>query len=128
MKNKMETSKKLAWFSGSCFAVVILYSIIIFAYSTITDKVCDFTVLITLLTVTGGVFGVTMATYANKSRYENVVKIQQGYMKEKYTILKELGVLDTGRAIEEIEYTFSDIESDFNNEKSNINQEINYHE
>jgi hypothetical protein len=128
MKKKMETSKKLAWFSGICFVIVILYSIFIFTYSAITDRECDFAMLITLITITGGVFGVTMATYSNKSRYENVVKIQQGYVKEKYTILNEMGILDRDRAIQEIEEEFFDIEADFDNEKSNINQEINYNE
>jgi hypothetical protein len=128
MKKKMECSKKLAWFSGICFAFAILYSMATFTYGILMGTECDFAVLITLDTVTGAVFGVTMATYANKSRYENVVKIQQGYLKEKYTILKEMGVLDGERAIQEIEEEFTDMETDFDNEKSMANQEITYEE
>ena len=128
MKKKMECSKKLAWFSGICFAFAILYSMAAFTYGILMGTECDFAVLITLDTVTGAVFGVTMATYANKSRYENVVKIQQGYLKEKYTILKEMGVLGEDRAIQEIEDEFVDMETDFDNEKSMANQEITYEE
>lgn len=128
MKKKMECSKKLAWFSGICFAIALLYSMTAFTYGILMGTECDFAVLITLDTVTGAVFGVTMATYANKSRYENVVKIQQCYLKEKYTILKEMGVLGEDRAIQEIEDEFVDMETDFDNEKSMANQEITYEE
>lgn len=126
MKKKMECSKKLAWFSGICFAVAILYSILAFTYGTYTGMGCDYTVLVTLLTVAGAVFGVTMATYSNKTRYENVVKIQQGYLREKYTILKEMGVLDASRAIQEVEEEFAEMETDFDNEKAMANNEISY--
>ena len=36
---------------------------------------CDFVLPVTLITVTGAVFGVTMVAYASKSRFENVIKI-----------------------------------------------------
>lgn len=126
MNKKIETSKKLAWFSGICFAIAILYGIFIFTYGTIQDKMIDSTMPITLITATASVFGVTMVSYMNKSRYENTVKIQRGFLREKYTILKELGVLDKDRAIQEIEEELTEIESDFDNEKSMANQETTY--
>lgn len=126
LTNKIETSKKLAWFSGICFAIAILYSIFIFTYGTIQDKMIDGALPITLVTATAAVFGVTMASYMNKSRYENTVKIQRGYVKEKYTILQALGVLDYDRAVQEIEEEFIEIEADFDNEKSMANQEVTY--
>lgn len=126
MKKKIETSKKLAWFSGICFAIAVIYSVLIFAYGIYTNTVCDFTLPITLLTVTGAVFGVTMVAYNSKSRYENVTKIQKDYLREKYTILKELGVLDSSRAISEIEEEFIEIEDNADNEKNLANQEITY--
>lgn len=125
-KQKMTNSQRLAWFSGICFAIAIIYSILIFTYGVFADSMSDFAMLITLITVTGAVFGVTMVSYGNKSRYENVTKIQQGFLREKFSILKELGVLDKHRAIEEIEEEFTEIESDFDNEKSIANQEITY--
>ena len=126
MKKKIETSKKLAWFSGICFAVAVIYSVLIFAYGVYTNSMCDFTLPITLLTVTGAVFGVTMVAYNSKSRYENVTRIQQNYLREKYTILKELGVLDSSRAITEIEDEFAEMEDSADNEKDSANQEITY--
>jgi hypothetical protein len=126
MKKKMQTSKKLAWFSGICFAIAVLYGVLIFAYGIYNETMCDFTLPITLMTVTGAVFGVTMVAYNSKSRYENVTKIQKDYLREKYTILKELGVLDNSRAISEIEEEFTEIEDNADNEKSLANQEITY--
>lgn len=126
MKQKIETSKKLAWFSGVCFALAVIYSVLIFTYGVRTETMCDFTLPITLLTVTGAVFGVTMVAYNSKSRYENVTKIQQNYLREKYNILKELGVLDKERATSEIEDEFREIELNADNEKSMANQEITY--
>lgn len=126
MKNKTETSKKLAWFSGICFALSVIYSMLLFTYGAYVEAMLDFTLPITLITVTGAVFGVVMATYSNKTRYENTTKIQQGFLREKYTILKELGVLDNFRAVQEIEDELIEIEADFDNEKSMANQEITY--
>lgn len=126
MKKKMETSKKLSWFSGTCFVVSIVYGVVIFTYGTYTGNMYDFTLPITLITTTGAVFGVTMASYMNKSRYENTVKIQKDFLKEKYIILQEMGLLDNNRATQEIEDVLSEIESEFDNEKSMTNQEITY--
>jgi hypothetical protein len=126
MKQKIETSKKLAWFSGICFAASVIYGILIFTYGVYTNTMCDFTLPITLMTVTGAVFGVTMVAYNSKSRYENVTRIQQNYLREKYTILKELGVLDSIRAISEIEDEFTEMEDNADNEKNLANQEITY--
>lgn len=123
---KMETSKKLAWLSGVCFIVALVYSMGVFTYSVLNDISCDFTMLITLITVTGAAFAIVMTMYANKARYENVVKIQQSYLREKYTILKEIGALDHNRAVEEIEEEFTEIEEGAENEADLVNQEITY--
>ena len=123
---KVTCSKRLAWFSAFCFIATIIYGTVMFAYSVFTDTPCDFTLPVTLISVTGAVFGVTMASYANKSRYENVIKLQVGFIKTKYKILKEMGVLDYCRAVQEIEEEFMDTESDIDNEKSMSNQEITY--
>ncbi len=125
-KKKMETSKKLSWFSGICFAIAVVYSVLIFTYGVMTATMCDFVLPITLITVTGAVFGVTMVAYASKARFENVIKVQQSYLTEKYTILKNMGVLDYDRAVMEIEEEFAEIEANADNEKSMANQEINY--
>ena len=123
---KVTCSKKLAWFSAICFAIAVIYGIAIYTYGTIHDKMIEYAMPMTLISVTGAVFGVTMVSYSNKSRYENVVKLQAGYLKVKYTLLKEMGVLDYSRAVQEIEDEFIDAEADFDNEKSMANQEITY--
>ena len=126
MKQKMETSKKLAWFSGTCFAIAVIYSVLIFTYGAYVGTMCDFTLPITLLTVTGAVFGVTMVAYNSKSRYENVTKIEKEFLREKYTILKDIGVLNYDRAVMEIEEELAEMEANADNEKSLANQEITY--
>ena len=128
MKNKLQTSKKLAVFACVCFAAVLVFNMFTLFYCTITDRMLDTTVLITLTTVTGGAFGVTMATYSNKSRYENVIKEQRKTLKTKYLILKDVGALDNERIQAEIEDEFSKIESDAESEKSASNQEVFYNE
>jgi hypothetical protein len=126
IKNKIQTSKKLAVFACICFAVVIVFSMAAFIYCAIKDKSPDMTVLITLITITGGAFGVTIATYSNKSRYENVIKEQRKTLKAKYLILKDVGSLDEDRLKTEIEDELSKIESDAETEKSASNQEVSY--
>ncbi len=126
IKNKMQTSKKLAAFSCICFALSLIFSMVAFTYCAIMDKSPDMNVLITLITIPGAAFGVTMASYSNKSRYENVIKEQRKTLKAKYLILKDVGSLDEDRLKSEIENELSKIESDAENEKSASNQEIIY--
>jgi hypothetical protein len=126
IKNKIQTSKKLAVFACICFALVLVFSMAAFIYCAIKDKHPDMTVLITLITITGGAFGVTIATYSNKSRYENVIKEQRKTLKAKYLILKDVGSLDAERLKTEIEDELSKIESDAETEKTASNQEVSY--
>lgn len=126
IKNKIQTSKKLAVFSCICFAIILVFSMVAFGYCAIQDKSPDMTVLITLITVTGGVVGVTMVSYSNKSRYENVIKEQRKSLKSKYLILKDIGSLDEDRLKMEIEDELAKIESDAETEKAASNQEITY--
>lgn len=125
-KRKIETSKKLAWFSGICFAMAVIYGVAIFTYCVITKNMYDFVLPITLVTTTGAVFGVTMVTYGNKARFENVIKLQNAGLKLRYLILKAIGLLDEYRIQTELDNELSKIESDFDNEKSMSNQEITY--
>ena len=126
IKNKIQTSKKLAVFACICFAVVIVFSMVAFIYCAIKDKSPDMTLLITLITITGGAFGVTIAKYSNKIIYENVIKEQRKTLKAKYLILKDVGSLDEERLKTEIEDELSKIESDAETEKSASNQEVSY--
>ena len=123
---KMTNSQKLSWFSGVCFAISVIYSMLVFTYGIIVGTMCDFVLPVTLITVTGATFGVTMVAYSSKSRYENVTKIEQGFLREKFSILKEMGVLDNNRAVQEIEDEFVEMENNADNEKHLANQEITY--
>lgn len=125
-KQKIETSKIIAFISSVCFIVSLLYSMSMFAYATIGDKVCDVTFLITLDTITGATWGVATATYYNKTRHENAYKLQWVTLKMKYLLLKDIGLLDSCRVQQELESELSTIKSDLDNEKTMSNQEITY--
>ena len=125
-KIKVPTSKKLALFSCICFAVAIIFCMVIFAYGIINDKIFESSMLVTLITVSGAVVGVTMVAYSNKARYENVNKLQQAGLKSKYLILRDIGSLDDERVKSEIEDALSKIESDIDNEKTMSNPEVTY--
>lgn len=110
MKKKMEFSKKIVVITGGIFAMAVLVCIGIFVFCTINNFQYDWTGIVTLLGVTGSVFGTAIATYANKARYENITKIKIGFLQEKYNILNDIGVLDYGRAISEMENTINQID------------------
>ena len=122
----METSKKLAWFSGICFAIVLMFSMIVFGYSIRTNIMLDYTILVTLITITGAAFGTTCAFYYNKARAENAIKLQTSSMKTRYLILKDIGALDEYRVQTELDNELSEIESMIDSEMSISNQEITY--
>ena len=130
MNNKSEkniqTSKKLAWFSGICFAIVLLYSMATFSYCAIKDKSCDFAMLIALITTTGAVFGTTCAFYYTKSKGENLFKIKRSFLKIKYLILKNIDALDKDRIKVEIEKELSAIDGDFDIDEKKIKEDIVY--
>lgn len=126
MKKKIETSKKLAWFSGICFAVAIVYSILIFTYGTLQNTMIDYTMLITLITVTGAVFGATTTFYYNKSKSENIFKIRRSFLKLKFLILKTINSLDEIRTQTELENELAKIDDGLNEAEIIANQDIEY--
>lgn len=128
MKNKMETSKKIALFSAICFAAVILFSMAVFIYESCTESYSDSTMLVTLITVSGAAFGTTCAFYYNKAKGENLFKLKRSFLKYKYSILQDMKVLDEDYAESEIEKEIDNIEEDFEEEETLLNQEITYNE
>lgn len=126
MKKKMETSKRIAWASIICFITTVIYSVIIFTYSLIYDKVFDAGLLVTMITVTGAAFATTAAFYYNKARCENMIKLQQSFLKTKYLILKEVQLLDEYRVQSELDTELTKIESNLDNEVMTVNQEVTY--
>ena len=123
MKKKMETSKKIALFSGICFAISLVYSMVIFSYSVICDKGCDLGFLLTLITVTGGAFATTAAFYYVKSKWENLFKIRRSFLKVKYLILKDIDLLDECRVQTELEDELAKIDTDIEEEMQNVKNE-----
>ena len=123
MKNKIETSKKIAFFSGACFAIALVYSMSIFFYSITNDKMCDLSFLLTLITVTGGAFATTAVFYYVKSKWENLFKIRRSFLKVKYLILKDINALDEYRVQQELENELSKIDADIEEEMQNIKNE-----
>lgn len=126
MESKMETSKKLAWLAGICFLVTIVYSILIFTYSVVADKICDFTMLITLITITGAAFGTTCAFYYNKAKGENLFKMKRSFLEYKCQMLREMDALTADYLQEEVENEMQKIESDLEEEEESLDEDITY--
>lgn len=120
----IETSKKLAWFSGICFIIALIYSMVTFTFSVHANVSCDLSFLITLISVTGATFGATMCFYYNKARYENVIKEQCKILRMKYLILKDVNLLDELRIQEELDGEFSRMDNHRETEEQTANQEV----
>ena len=63
------------------FAIVIAFVVAIFAFSLVLNISLDYTALITLVSVSGGVFGTSAGFYYNKAKAENLYKIKSSYLK-----------------------------------------------
>ena len=125
MKKKMETSKKITLFISICFALVLLFSMVVFGYESYTGNRSDSTLLVALVTVSGAAFGTTCAFYYNKAKGENLFKLKQSFLKFKYSLLQDMDLLDVNSEVmDEIE----EIESDFDEEEDLVNEEITYNE
>lgn len=124
MKQKrMETSKKIILVSGIVFAVAVIYTIISCSIAMIYSSYVDWTSIVSLLTVAGGAFGTACGFYFNKAKSENNYKLRMAFLREKYSILKEIGVLDTQRAKLEIENEIDTIDNRLIEEEQQISCE-----
>ena len=112
MKNKIETSKKFVMFTGIIFVLMLLLCTGSFLYFTLTDVMCDWTLLATIATVSAAPFATATGFYFSKAKTENKVKLQTAFMKEKYKVLHDMGVLNYDRAQTEIENEISDVETE----------------
>ena len=82
--------------------------------------------LITLITVTGAVFGTTTTFYYNKSKSENIFKIRRSFLKLKFLILKVINSLDETRTQTELENELSKIDDGLNEAEMVANQDVEY--
>ena len=122
-KKRMETSKKIILVSGIFLAVAVIYTIISCSVAMIYSSYVDWTSIVTLLTVTGGAFGTACGFYFNKAKSENNYKLRMAFLREKYAILKEIGVLDVHRAKLELENEIDTIDNKLNEEEQQISYE-----
>ena len=123
MNNKMECSKKIILTTGIIFALVVAVCLGIFVCCTVSGTVYDWSGIVTLLSVSGDVFGVSVAFYYNKAKNENVYKLRKSFLREKYVLLHEIGALDAARAQQEIESEIINIENGFDSAEA---EEITY--
>lgn len=122
-KKRMETSKKIILVSGIFFAVAVIYTIISCSIAMIYSSYVDWTSIVTLLTVTGGAFGTACGFYFNKAKSENNYKLRMAFLREKYSILKEIGALDVHRAKLELENEIDTIDNGLIEEEQQISGE-----
>lgn len=125
---KMETSKKIALFASICFATVLLFSMAVFGYESYIGTYSDPTLLVGLVTVSGAAFGTTCAFYYNKSKGENLFKLKRSFLEYKYSLLKDMNLLNNEYLEAEITEEVEEIEADFDEEENIVNQEITYNE
>lgn len=123
MKKKMETSKKFVIFTGIIFVLMLAFCAGAFLYFTLTGMMCDWTLLVTVATVSAAPFATATGFYFSKAKTENKIKLQIAFMKEKYQVLHNMGVLNSDRATTEIEDEIADVEMEIDA----INEEIDEH-
>ena len=112
MKNQMETSKKFVIFTGIIFILMLLFCTGAFLYFTLSGAICDWTLLVTIATVSAAPFATATGFYFSKAKTENKIKLQTAFMKEKYKVLYDMGALDYERAQTEIEDQIEDVETE----------------
>lgn len=122
-KNNMETSKKIILACGIIFVIAVMYTIISCTIAMINGSYVDWTSVVGLLTTTGGAFGTACGFYYSKARGENIYKLRMAFLREKYNILNDIGVLDVHRAKMEIENEIDTIDNKLNEEEQQISYE-----
>lgn len=126
MTRKIETSKLIVLITGIIFILAVISCTFIFMYCTINCIAYDWTGIVALLTVTGSVFGTSIATYESKAKVENVLKIKRSFLSSKYDVLQSIGVLDCTRAQMEIENEVCQIDQYLDNKESEGNIDPTY--
>lgn len=126
MKRKTETSKLIVLVTGIIFALVVLVCLLLYVYCTIFNFIYDWTGMTVLITITGSVFGTAIATYESKAKVENTLKIKRSFLKEKYNVLKSIGVLDCYRAQMEIDNEVNQIDQYLNTKEEEAHVDPTY--
>jgi hypothetical protein len=124
MKQKMETSKKFVIFTGIIFVLMLIFCIGSFLYFTLTGAMCDWTLLVTIATVSAAPFATATGFYFSKAKTENKIKLQTAFMKEKYKVLHDMGALDYDRAQTEMEDQITDVEAEIDSIDENVDESV----
>ena len=126
MTKRIETSKLIVLITGIIFTLAVAACMFLFMYCTVNGMTYDWTGIVALLTVTGSVFGTSIATYESKAKVENTLKIKRSFLSEKYDVLKAIGVLDYPRAQMEIETEIGCIDQYLNTKEEEGNMDPTY--
>jgi hypothetical protein len=124
MKPKMETSKKFVIFTGIIFVLMLAFCAGSFLYFTLTGAMCDWTLLVTIATVSAAPFATATGFYFSKAKTENKIKLQTAFMKEKYQVLYDMGALNYDRAQTEIEDQITEVETEINSIDENVDDNV----
>lgn len=124
MKPKMETSKKFVIFTGIIFVLMLVFCVGSFLYFTLTGVMCDWTLLVTIATVSAAPFATATGFYFSKAKTENKIKLQTAFMKEKYKVLYDMGALDHDRAQTEIEDEITDVEAEIDAINEDVDESV----
>jgi hypothetical protein len=124
MKNKIEMSKKFVIFTGVIFVLMLVFCAVAFLYFTLTGVICDWTLLVTVATVSAAPFATATGFYFSKAKTENKIKLQTEFMKEKYKVLYDMGALDFGRAQMEMENEITEVETEIDAIDENVDENV----
>ena len=115
MKKPQEFSKKIMIFTGVVFSVSLIYCMVFYVIAMLTTQCIEWTPVVSILPVTGGMFGTATGFYYTKAQRENNIKLRKNVIEYKYSLLKQLHVLNHDTAIQDIMSDFSQIDTDFVN-------------
>lgn len=119
---KIEFSKFIVILTAIIFIIALLYCMVFYACAMLTDKMMEWSSVVTILSTTGGAFITAIGFYYKKTQKDNNIKLRKHLIEYKYTLLNEIGVLNYDRARQEIEDSFSVAEQELDMIEQNEDQ------
>lgn len=110
MKQKLEFSKLIIYITGSIFIISLLYCMIFYTVAMVTMQLIEWTPVVSVLPVTGGMFTTAIGFYYTKAQRENNIKLRKDVIKYKYELMNELGVLQRDECIHDLNNDFCAME------------------
>lgn len=106
MKQKLEFSKLIIYITGAIFIISLLYCMIFYTVAMVTTQLIEWTPVVSILPVTGGMFTTAIGFYYTKAQRENNIKLRKDVIKYKYELMNELGVLQRDECMHELRSDF----------------------